>query len=91
MEPVLNPFLFDDSGRREPAETPKKSEQTSAPKRSRAAEYIAALYIALLVCSPWLVRDATVLRPPTTGVELQLSTPALHADALVHTFKPAAR
>lgn len=44
-----------------------------APKRSRAAEYIAALYIALVLCTPWLLRDASWLTPPSNGIEIQLS------------------
>jgi len=63
-------------------------------KRSRAAEYIAALYIALLVCAPWLLREASLLTPPSRGVEMQMSNrfaappaPALKAAAQA----PAAR
>ena len=51
--------------------------QTPAQKPSRAAEYIAALYLALLLCTPWLVRDALVLTPPSNGVEIQMSKRAL--------------
>ena len=49
--------------------------QNRAPKRSRAAEYIAALYIALVLCTPWLT-------PPSNGIEIQFSkaapTPPTH-------------
>jgi len=47
-----------------------------APKRSRAAEYIAALYIALVLCTPWLLREVSWLTPPSNGVEIQFSKPA---------------
>jgi len=91
MEPVLNPLLFDES------ETPSQSAPEANPAadkrrpgRSRAAEYIAALYIALLVCTPWLVRDASFLRPPTTGIEMHLSASApVPADALTRPSPPA--
>jgi hypothetical protein len=46
-------------------------------KPSRAAEYIAALYVALLLCTPWLVRDALTLTPPTQGVEMQIVSRAI--------------
>ena len=56
--------------------------QNRAPKRSRAAEYIAALYIALVLCTPWLLRDASWLTPPSNGIEIQFSkaapTPPTH-------------
>src|SRR5205823_8059733 len=52
MEPVFNPMLFDDAAGSSAERTePRK---TRAGGKSRAAEYIAALYIALLVCAPWL-------------------------------------
>ena len=41
-------------------------------KPSRAAEYIAALYVVLVLCTPWLVRDALTLTPPSQGVEMQV-------------------
>ncbi|HEY3178449.1 MAG TPA: hypothetical protein VGL25_06165 [Casimicrobiaceae bacterium] len=92
MEPVLNPLLFDD---REPL-TPSPAErddvrETRPHKTSRAAEYIAALYIALLVCTPWLVRDASLFRPPSTGIEMHLSNATLHADAIKHAVQSSAR
>ena len=68
--------------------------RTGPEKRSRAAEYIAALYIALLFCAPWLLREASLLTPPSRGVEMQMSNrfaappaPALKAAAQA----PAAR
>jgi hypothetical protein len=83
MEPVLNPLLFDDCERLTPSSAERKeSRETRTPKRSRAAEYIAALYIALLVCTPWLVRDASLFRPPSSGIEMHLSAAAVPADAL---------
>ncbi len=92
MEPVLNPLLFDDCERPTPSSTERKeSRETGTHKRSRAAEYIAALYIALLVCTPWLVRDASLFRPPSTGIEMHLSVAALHADAPKHATPTAAR
>ena len=45
-------------------------------KRSWASEIIAAAYIALLVSTPWLVRDARWFTPPSNGVELQFVTKA---------------
>ena len=92
MEPVLNPLLFDDCESLTPPSTePKESHETPTPKKSRAAEYIAALYIALLVCTPWLVRDASLFRPPSTGIEMHLSVAALHADAAKHTVQASTR
>ena len=43
---------------------------------SRAAEYIAALYVALLLCTPWLLRETPWLTPPSKGVEIQMSNTA---------------
>ena len=43
---------------------------------SRAAEYIAALYVALVLCTPWLLREAGWLTPPSKGVEIQMSNTA---------------
>jgi len=77
MEPVLNPMLFEKS--ETPSPTPVDTGwpgETRRPGKSRAAEYIAALYIALLVCPPWLVLDASFFRPPTTGIEMHLSNAA---------------
>ena len=87
MEPVLNPMLFDESqtSSHTPAETGRPGE-TRRPGKSRAAEYIAALYVALLVCTPWLVRDASFFRPPATGIEMHLSTAApASVDALARS------
>ena len=41
-------------------------------KPSRAAEYIAVLYFALVLGAPWLIRDALILTPPSLGVEVQM-------------------
>jgi len=83
MEPGLNPLLYDDCEMLTPSSTKsKESRETRTHKKSRAAEYIAALYIALLVCTPWLVRDASLFRPPSTGIEMHLSAATLHADAV---------
>jgi hypothetical protein len=46
-------------------------------KPSRAAEYIAALYIALVLCAPLLLRETPWLTPPSTGVEMQMSRQAV--------------
>jgi len=63
-------------------------------KPSRAAEYIAALYVALLLCTPWLVRDALTLTPPTQGVEIQVvsrATMPLPAEKTAPVVLPASR
>jgi hypothetical protein len=71
---MMNPLLLDTTP---PSASSNASwngtGQTPAQKPSRAAEYIAALYLALLLCTPWLVRDALVLTPPSNGVEIQMS------------------
>jgi hypothetical protein len=71
---MMNPLLLDTTP---PSASSNASwngaGQTPAHKPSRAAEYIAALYLALLLCTPWLVRDALVLTPPSNGVEIQMS------------------
>jgi len=89
MEPVLNPLLFDES--ESPSHTPVDTGQageTRSHGKSRAAEYIAALYIALLVCTPWLVRDASFFRP-SAGIEMNLSTAApMPIDALARSKAP---
>ena len=57
----------------------------SAPDRpSRAAEYIAALYVALLLCTPWLLRETPWLTPPSKGVEIQMSNTAQMRAAADH-------
>jgi len=93
MEPVLNPLLFDDCERLTPPSSAERKEtrETRTHKRSHAAEYIAALYIALLVCTPWLVRDASFFRPPSTGIEIHLSAAPLHVDALTPSAPTPAR
>ena len=89
MEPVLNPQLFDQPE----GLAPEHGQVTEPPRRktSRAAEYIAALYVALLVCTPWLVRDASFFRPPPAGIEMHLSAaPATHVDTQTRSA-PATR
>ena len=58
---------------------PSSPEPDAGPdKPSRAAEYIAALYVALVLLAPWLLRDAPLFAP-AKGVEIQMSykgTPA---------------
>src|SRR4051812_10407180 len=74
MEPVLNPLLFDHCEPPTPSAAERIEPREMCPQRkSRAAEYIAALYIALLVCTPWLVRDAPLFRPPSAPVEIHLN------------------
>jgi len=90
MEPVLNPLMFDQPEHLAPTAQRAMPKAPSA-KTSRAAEYIAALYVALLVCTPWLVRDASFLRPPSTGIEMHLSAAApVQVDALTRPA-PAVR
>ena len=84
MEPVFNPMLFDDPAKRAESTDPRPS------GKSRAAEYIAALYIALLVCTPWLVREASFFRP-SAGVEIQWNVSLLHPGALMHAVQPSPR
>ncbi len=92
MEPGLNPLLYDDCEMLTLSSTKsKESRETRTHKKSRAAEYIAALYIALLVCTPWLVRDASLFRPPSTGIEMHLSAATLHADAVKLTAQAPSR
>jgi len=50
-------------------------------KPSRAAECIAALYVALLLLTPWLLRDAPLFAP-SKGFEIQMSDKAAPAPAL---------
>lgn len=60
---------------------PEHHERESRPvRRSRAAEYIAALYIALVLATPWLLRDAQLFAP-SKGVEIQMSYRAAPAAA----------
>ncbi len=51
---------------------------------SRAAEYIAALYVAILLCTPWLLRETPWLTPPSKGVEIQMSNTAQMQAAADH-------
>ena len=92
MEPGLNPLLYDDCEMLTPSSTKsRESRETRTHKKSRAAEYIAALYIALLVSTPWLVRDASFFRPPSAGIEIHLSAAPVHADALIQAAPTSAR
>ena len=52
-------------------------------KPSRAAEYIAALYIALVLMTPWLMRDVSWLTPPSRGAEIPVVNRATAAHAAV--------
>jgi hypothetical protein len=64
------------------AAEPRTSHDGKPSKPSRAAEYIAALYVALVLCTPWLLRDASMLTPPSKGVEIQMSRTAPAALAV---------
>lgn len=65
------------------SDAPAAEPRATKPSRpSRAAEYIAALYIALVLCTPWLLRDASLLTPPSKGVEMQMSKAAPAAPAV---------
>ena len=76
----MNPLQFTATAHRPSIPTYETSRASfpefRAPKRSRAAEYVAALYIALVLCAPWLLREVSWLTPPSNGVEIQLSKPA---------------
>src|SRR5262245_32165220 len=57
-----------------PNDMPERTSRKRKPEKpSRAAEYIAVLYVALVLLTPWLVRDASLLAPPSKGVEMQMS------------------
>jgi hypothetical protein len=58
-------------------------------KASTLAVFIGALYVALLVCTPWLIRESTLLLPPSASVSAQASSVAASAaiEALGHTFR----
>lgn len=61
---------------------PSSPEPDAGPdKPSRAAEYIAALYVALVLLTPWLLRDAMFFAP-SKGVEIQMSYKAAPAPSL---------
>jgi hypothetical protein len=83
---VMNPLQFTTTAPPpsiSTCEPPRESRiEDRAPKRSRAAEYIAALYIALVLGTPWLLREVSWLTPPSNGVEIQLSKPAPTSPAL---------
>jgi hypothetical protein len=60
-----------------PNQQPDRAERGSGTaRRSRAAEYIAALYIALVLATPWLLHDAALFSP-SKGVEIQMSYKAV--------------
>ena len=62
--------------------SPSYPERRAGPdKPSRAAEYIAALYVALVFLTPWLLRDAPLFAP-SKGVEIQMSYKGAPAPSL---------
>ena len=65
-----------------PAERDGRNDGRERP--SRAAECVAALYIALVLLTPWLLRDVSWLTPPSHGAEIQVvdhaTAPAPSAD-----------
>jgi hypothetical protein len=83
---VMNPLQFTATAHPPSISTRESSREflgeNRAPKRSRAAEYIAALYVALVLCTPWLLREVTWLTPPSNGVEIHFSKPAPTPPAL---------
>jgi len=61
-------------------------------KPSRVAECVAALYIALVLMTPWLLRDVSWLTPPSHGAEIQVvnqATAAAAAPADRHPSRPS--
>jgi len=58
-------------------------------KPSRVAEYVAALYIALVLLSPWLLRDVSWLTPPSRGAEIQVVDRATSAAVAATERLPA--
>jgi hypothetical protein len=62
-----------------PLSTPEPGAGPDKP--SRAAEYVAALYVALVLLTPWLLRDAPLFAP-SKGVEIQMSYRAAPAPSL---------
>jgi hypothetical protein len=63
---------------------------TEREKPSRAAEYIAALYVVFVLLTPWLLRDAPFFAP-AKGVEIQMSKQALPPHARDATPQPASQ
>ena len=51
-------------------------------KPSRVAECVAALYVALVLMTPWLLRDVSWLTPPSRGAEIQVVNHATAAAAV---------
>ena len=45
-------------------------------KPSRVAEFVTALYVVLVLLTPWLLRDAPLFAP-SKGFEIQMSRQAL--------------
>jgi len=69
-----------------PSTSPWNAMSARRPKRtSRAAEIVAALYFALVLSTPWLVRDASFFVPPSHGVEIQMLNRAAAPAAVVHS------
>ena len=57
-------------------------------KPSRVAECVAALYIALVLLTPWLLRDVSWLTPPSHGAEIQVVNHATAAAAAPAERRP---
>jgi hypothetical protein len=77
---TMDPKSTNETGRTLPTLASRGALESRPPRRSRAAEYIAALYIALVLCTPWLVRDSNVLMPPSMGLEIQVVSKAFAAS-----------
>lgn len=61
-------------------EMSRRAADSQREKPSRAAEYITALYVALVLLTPWLLRDASLFSP-SKGVEIQMGSKAAPAPA----------
>jgi len=61
----------------------------SMGKASNLARFIATLYVALLMSTPWLIRESTLLLPPSASVFAQATSVAASAaiEALGHTLR----
>jgi hypothetical protein len=44
--------------------------------RLRRAQMVSALYVALLLCTPWIVRESTLLLPPSASASAEASSEA---------------
>lgn len=71
--------------------TPNEVAGREGRKTSRAAEYVAALYIALVLLTPWLLRDVSWLTPPARGAEIQVVNRATAAHAGLPTERVSVR